>query len=227
MSIMAVTSAASAAVAPAGFLPWGTLTAQYLDFEGRECIIGHIIIITNHASDCFWNKFCFTHRKYDLTSIPKIAQACEQHTCFSCLYWIQCVTVYQAEGKYFMAALHSSRLKRTISTLYRLYDWQCFLRNSPENEPHDLILNVGLVEASRFILWMLLDNVLERGSECGSAFPLPEIFPLYFREYSSLIVQEVLLFQANTILPAKSVPVLCFLVQFYFKCCKLWLSHMK
>lgn len=29
MSVMAVTSAASAAVAPAGFLPWGTVTAQF------------------------------------------------------------------------------------------------------------------------------------------------------------------------------------------------------
>lgn len=31
---MAVTSAASAAVAPAGFLPWGKRTAQYLDSGG-------------------------------------------------------------------------------------------------------------------------------------------------------------------------------------------------
>lgn len=33
MSFMAVTSAASAAVAPAGFLPWGKQTAQYIDSE--------------------------------------------------------------------------------------------------------------------------------------------------------------------------------------------------
>lgn len=31
---MAVTSAASAAVVPSGFLPWSKQTAQSLDFEG-------------------------------------------------------------------------------------------------------------------------------------------------------------------------------------------------
>lgn len=90
------------------------------------------------------------HKKCNLRSIPTISQAWEQHTCFflSIEYSVLLPTCTPGRMRAFYAcfaqlnpALHSSRLRRSLHCTG--FMTESFLRNSPEKEPGDLILNVG------------------------------------------------------------------------------------